>query len=58
MERPDLYQREPDGPYVRDLADDQPTSDAAALKLEIDVERLVWDPDYRAWVKENMRRTA
>ena len=54
MERPDLYPHESDRPQIRDLGEDQAVSDTAAVTSEIDVERLIWDPDYRTWVKEKM----
>ena len=58
MERPDLYQYDDDRLHIRDQSDEQDVPDTAAKKPDIDVDRLIWDPDYRTWVKERMRRTA
>ena len=57
MERPDLYQHEHDRLHARDQSDEQDVSGTAAVSPEIDLDRLIWDPDYRTWVKENIRRT-
>ena len=58
MERPDLYPQDLDRPHVSDLGEDQSVSDSAVVTPEIDVDRLIWDPDYRTWVKDKMRKTA
>lgn len=58
MERPDLYQHDHDRLHIRDQGDEQDVSDSAVVTPDIDVDRLIWDPDYRTWVKERMRRTA
>ncbi len=58
MERPDLYPQETGRPHIRELGDDQAVSDTAVVTPEIDVDRLIWDPDYRTWAKGKMGRSA
>jgi len=58
MERPDLYPQDPDRSHISDLGEDQSVSGTAVVTPEIDVDRLIWDPDYRTWVKEKMKKTA
>lgn len=58
MERADRREEASDQFPAHGASDDRSGLRTAAPESEIDLERLIWDLDYRAWAKDRMTKNA